>query len=72
MTTQHDVSPPILDRQGLPMFRCRFCGESMTHADFFDQGLRLPDSHESIVDYCDAELLDEFEHTSCLRAKHSA
>ena len=72
MTTQHDLSPLVLDRQGRPMFRCRDCGEPMTQSDFFDQGLRLPESHESTDDYCDAELIDDFQHTSCLRAKHSA
>lgn len=72
MTTTHDVSPPILDRQGRPMFRCRDCGEAMTQADFFDQGLRLPESYETAADYCDAELLDDFQHAACLRAKHTA
>lgn len=72
MTTQHDLSPIVLDRHGHPMFQCRDCREPMTHADFFDQGLRLPDSHESAGDYCDAELMDDFQHTACIRAKHSA
>ena len=72
MTTQHNVSPPVADRQGRPMFHCRFCDNPMTQADFFEQGLRLPDAHESIADYRDAELLDDFEHTTCLRAKHNA
>ena len=39
MTTQRDVSPPILDRQGRAMFQCRHCGDSMTQDDFFDQGM---------------------------------
>lgn len=72
MTAQHNVSPLVLDRQGRPMFHCRHCGEPITQADFFDQGLRLPESYESAADYRDAELLDDFEHSSCLRARHSA
>lgn len=72
MTTQHHVSPLILDRDGRPMFLCRDCGAPMTQADFFDQSMRLPESYESAADYCDAELLDDFQHSSCLGAKHSA
>jgi len=56
----------ILDERGRIMFRCSHCGEPMTRSDFFDLGLRVPDRDETVDDYCDAELIDRFEHGPCL------
>lgn len=56
---------PILDDRGRIMFRCAHCGEPMTKSDFFDLGMRLPDRGEGPDDYCDAELIDRFEHDAC-------
>jgi len=62
MTTTHDA---LLDEHGRVLFRCHVCGEPMTRSDFFDQGLRMPDRGEGAADYCDAELIDRFDHAVC-------
>ena len=58
----------ILDAAGRVMFRCSHCGEPMRSDDFFEQGLRMPERGELAGDYCDEELIDQFEHLPCLRA----
>lgn len=68
MTNAHDV---ILDERARVMFRCGACGEPMARTDFFDQGMRLPERGESASDYCDAELIDRFEHTACSNRQRS-
>jgi hypothetical protein len=59
---------PIVDFSGRIMFFCTACGAPMTRDDFFEIGLRLPDSGESHDDYCDAELIDGVMHVDCLRS----
>lgn len=72
MTIQDSPAIPVTDRQGRPMFTCHVCAAPMTHADFFEQSLRLPDADESAADYCDAELVDTFMHVACARAERGA
>jgi hypothetical protein len=62
MTIDHDT---ITDARGRAMFYCAICREPLTKSDFFDLALRLPDYGESVGDYCDAELIDRFEHVHC-------
>lgn len=62
----------IVDTAGRPMFYCTGCGSPLTHDDFFDLGMRLPDAGESREDYCDAELIDAVVHLRCLRAAKQA
>lgn len=59
---------PVVDFQGRTMFFCTMCGAPITHDDFFEIGLRLPDVRESRSDYCESELIDTIEHIDCLRA----
>jgi hypothetical protein len=62
MTSATDI---LVDERGHVMFHCALCGEPMTRGDFFDQAMRLPDRGEGPDDYCDAELIDRFEHARC-------
>jgi len=62
------VRDPILDFHGQIMFFCGACGEPLTHDDFYEIGLRLPDQGETRDDYCEAELIDKIEHVDCLRS----
>ena len=68
MTSTHDS---LLDERGHVLFRCAVCGEPMTRSDFFDLGLRVPDRGEDASDYCDAELIDRFEHGACTERARS-
>jgi hypothetical protein len=43
----------------------------MTRSDFFDLGLRTPYPGEGADDYCDAELIDRFEHGPCAERQRS-
>lgn len=65
------TTSPIADQHGRVMFYCSRCKQPMTIEDFFDLGLRLPDRWETASDYCDAELIDSFEHPDCLRAERA-
>jgi hypothetical protein len=67
MTTQD----ALLDERGRVMFRCALCGEPMTRSDFFDLGLRTPYPGEGADDYCDAELIDSFEHGPCAERRRA-
>jgi len=68
LTTAHE---PIVDEHGRPMFFCRDCRQPMSRDDFFDLGLRTPDRGESASDYCDAELIDDFQHPACLPSERA-
>jgi hypothetical protein len=57
----------ILDEAGRVMFRCGTCGGAISDDDFFEIGLRLPESGESADDYCDAELIERIDHVACGR-----
>jgi hypothetical protein len=69
MTVDHDT---ITDERGRVMFRCAICGDPVTKSDFFNLGLRLPDHGEGVDDYCDAELIDRFEHPRCTARERAA
>jgi hypothetical protein len=69
MTIDHDT---IIDERGRAMFYCAFCNEPLTKSDFFDLGMRLPDHGEGVDDYCDAELVDRFEHARCTARARAA
>ncbi|MEX2246518.1 MAG: hypothetical protein WEC75_07505 [Dehalococcoidia bacterium] len=59
---------PVHDFKGRIMFVCVTCREPLTYDDFFQLGLRMPETDETRDDYCDAELLDNLAHAACLRA----
>jgi hypothetical protein len=61
----------LVDYRGRVMFVCKCCQQPITRDDFFDLGLRVPDTDESRDDYCEAELLDEVSHLDCLSAKRA-
>ena len=69
MTSANDT---ITDEHGRAMFLCGLCGQAMGKDDFFDQGMRLPDRGEGRDDYCDAELIDGFEHAACTAKAHAS
>jgi hypothetical protein len=62
-------SEPVIDERGTVMFHCALCGGPIAKQDFFDLALRLPDRDEDRDDYCDAELIDELRHPSCVAAR---
>ena len=62
----------ITDEHGRTMFYCARCEQPMTKDDFFELSMRLPDRGEGRDDYCDAELIDRFEHTACTAREREA
>jgi hypothetical protein len=62
----------VTDDRGRVMFHCSVCGEAMTRSDFYDAELRLPDRGESAEEYCDAELIDQLEHATCVKRVRSS
>ncbi len=65
------TSDPVIDCRKQVLFSCSGCGSPLTHDDFFELGLRLPDSGESRDEYCESELIDDVSHTRCLRSRAS-
>lgn len=70
----HDETHPLLDRQGRPRFLCGVCRAALSASDLAELGLRVPDSDETIEEYCDAELLDaqEVYHRRCREREEAA
>jgi hypothetical protein len=65
MAEPHEV---VRDYRGQELLRCTHCGRALTHAEFYDLGLRLPEAGESCDDYYDAEVLDSATHPACVEA----
>jgi hypothetical protein len=57
---------------GRPLFHCPQCGAPITHLDFAQLGLRLPDIDECASDYFDAEVIDSLSHFDCPMAARAA
>jgi hypothetical protein len=55
----------VLDRLGRAVIVCARCASPLTHDDFFELGLRLPEPHETRDEYLDDELLDGVTHQGC-------
>jgi hypothetical protein len=68
MTLTADI---LRDRYGRPLLICPDCRFPLTSSDIFEQGLRMPEPGETREEYCEAELLDELTHMSCLRARRT-
>jgi hypothetical protein len=65
-------SQPVVDRHGNVMFYCSYCGTPICSDDVLDLCMRLPDFGESADDYRDAELIEGFQHRSCLAASNAS
>ena len=70
----HDENDPLLDRAGRTRFLCGVCRAALSASDLAELGLRVPDSDETIGEYCDAELLDaqELYHPRCREREEAA
>lgn len=65
------LSDALTNRDGRTMFQCRRCSRPLSGDDIIAQGLRLPDPHETRVEYLEAELIDELDHLDCAPAQRA-